>query len=218
MGEVGDELGKYARLAVLATFAKPKSLSELGLFWYNENGRFYKEKARCAVRRAVNKGFLLRRGRKYKANTERIILLLYSNVRDKKMMDLLVKFWCHPFSQQTYLCCEAMKHMFNNNPERAARSKPSLIINTPLILHVLQEKDLEAYSIFVSSQGLEKYITTINIKAEKNMPKAFRNLKEKTDWLALLNRIVKNNDYFLEQTNSELRIKGIMKKRRKWLG
>ena len=215
MGEVGDELGKYARLAVLATFAEPKSLSELGLFWYNENGRFYKEKARREVRRAVKKGFLLRRGRKYKANTERIIFLLYSNVRDKKMVDLLVKFWCHPFSQQTYLCCEAMKHMFNNNPERAARSKTSLIINTPLILHVLQEKDLEAYSIFVSSQGLESYTTTINIKAEKNMPKAFRNLKEKTDWLALLNRIVRNNGFLAEKVSDELKIKRIMAKIRK---
>jgi hypothetical protein len=44
--EEGDFPGKYAKLAILATLCEPKSLSELGIFWYKENGRFYKEKAR----------------------------------------------------------------------------------------------------------------------------------------------------------------------------
>ena len=104
--------------------------------------------------------------------------------------------------------------MFNNNPEKAAEAKISLVLNTPLILHQLQEKDMETYSLFVSSQGLENYTTAININAEKNMPNSFKNLKEKTDWLANLNKIVKNNGHLLKHANGAIKIKQMLKKKR----
>ena len=211
----GEELGKYAKLAILASLVEPKSLSELGLFWYNENGRFYKEKARQEIKQAVAKNLLIKDGIKYKANTEKLISYACSSIKDKNVKNLLLRFWNHPFSQQTYLCCEAIKHMFNKNPEKATEIKSSIILNIPLILHMLQEKDLDVYSLFVSMQGLEKYTNIINIRAEKNMPKAFRNLKEKTDWLANLNEIVKNDGFLLEQTNNELKVKQIMGKKKK---
>ncbi len=212
---MGEEIGKYAKLALLASLVEPKSLSELGLLWYNENGRFYKKKARQEIEQAVEKKLLLRDKTKYKANTEKLISYACSSIKNKDVKDLLLRFWNHPFSQQTYLCCEAIKHMFNNNPEKIAGSNPVIVLNMPLILHMLQEKDPEIYSLFVSLQDLESYTNTINIKSEKNMSKAFKNLKEKTDWLATLNKIVKNNGYFLEQNNSELKIKEIMKKIKK---
>lgn len=210
-----EKLGKYARLAILTSLVEPKSLSELGLFWYNENGRFYKKKARQEIERAVNEKMLLKNKNKYQADTNKLISRVCSRVNDKNLREHLLKFWSHPFSQHTYLCCESIKHMFNNNPEKAVETEPSLILNMPLILHMLQEKDPEVYSLFVSSHNLKKYANTINIQAEKNLSKAFKNLKEKTDWLSTLNKIIKNNGYFLEQTSGELRIKQMIRERRK---
>lgn len=209
---LSDTCGKYARLAILASLVQPKSLSEMGLFWYNENGRFYKQKPRQEIKQAVEKELLLKERTKYKANTEKLISCIYSDIKDKDFKGLLLKFWECSFTKQTYLCCEAVKKMFNNNPEKAAETEPDLILNMPLILHMLQEKDSEVYSLFVSTHRLESYTNMINIKAEENMPKVFKNLKEKTDWLASLNKIVKNNGYFLEQTSNGLRIKEMMKK------
>ena len=208
------ELGKYAQLAILASLVEPKSLSELGLFWYNENGRFYKKKARDEINKVVDESFLVKSGSKLKANTERLVALIYSDISKKDLKELLCRFWYHPFSQHTYMCCEAIKQMFNNNPEKAAEAKISLVLNTPLILHQLQEKDMETYSLFVSSQGLENYTTAININAEKNMPNSFKNLKEKTDWLANLNKIVKNNGHLLKHANGAIKIKQMLKKKR----
>ncbi|MBW2990199.1 hypothetical protein KY348_00675 [Candidatus Woesearchaeota archaeon] len=207
------ELGKYAKLAVLASLVEPKSLSELGLFWYNENGRFYKQKARQEISQAVNKELLIKNRTKYRANKDKILSLVYNNVKEKELKNLLCQFWCHPFSLQTYLCCKAIKEMFNKNPEKAAEAKLGFILNLPLILHQLQEKDTETYSLFVSSHNLENYTNIININAEKNMAKAFRNLKEKTDWLANLNKMVKNNGYFITQTNHGINIKQIVIKK-----
>ena len=208
------ELGKYAQLAILASLVEPKSLSELGLFWYNENGRFYKKKARDEINKVVDESFLVKSGSKLKTNTEKLVALIYSDISKKDLKELLCRFWCHPFSQHTYMCCEAIKQMFNNNPEKAAEAKISLVLNTPLILHQLQEKDMETYSLFVSSQGLENYTTAININAEKNMPNSFKNLKEKTDWLANLNKIVKNNGHLLKHANGAIKIKQMLKKKR----
>jgi hypothetical protein len=204
------EVGKYAKLALLATLVEPKSLSELGTFWFNENGRFYKEKAREEVSAAVDKGFLKKEKSKYKANTEEIISRVYSNIKDKKLKEILIKFWHHPFSQKTYLCCESIKNFFNNNPEKAAEAKLILLLNMPLMLHRLQEKDSEVYSLFVSMQGLEKYTNILNLKSEHNASSVFNNLNEKTDWLDNLNKIIKNKGYLLKQTGSDLTVKGIV--------
>ena len=70
------ELGKYAQLAILASLVEPKSLSELGLFWYNENGRFYKKKARDEINKAVDESFLVKNGSKLKTNTEKLVALI----------------------------------------------------------------------------------------------------------------------------------------------
>ena len=207
-----EKLGKYAKLAILASLVKPKSLSELGLFWYDENGRFYKQKARQEIRKAVEKELLLREKTKYKANTQGIISHVYSDIKNKNLKDLICRFWYHPFSQNTYLCCEVIKQLFNNNPEKAGKAELKQVINTPFILHELQEKDLEIYSLFISMQELENYSNAININAEKNLSKAFKNLKEKTDWLGDLNKIVKNNGYLLKKTNNKLKIREIIKK------
>ena len=84
-----EESGKYAKLAVLASLVEPKSLSELGIFWYNENGRFYKQKAREEINQAVNKGLLVKNGTKYKANKDKLVNLVYNNVKDKEIKNLL---------------------------------------------------------------------------------------------------------------------------------
>jgi len=211
MKGVGEDLGKYAKLAILATFVEPKSLSELGLFWYNENGRFYKKKARDEIERAVKKQLLIKERVKYKTNTEKVVSFVYSNIRDKDLRGLLCKFWCQPFSQQTYLCCKAIKRMFSNKPDKAAETDLSVVFNTPLILHQLQEKNPEVYSLFVSLQGLKQYINIINLNAEKNLSWVFRSLKDKTDWLSDLNKIIRSNGYFLEQASFRLRIKRFFK-------
>ena len=209
------ECGKYAKLAVLASITEPRSLSELGLLWYNENGRFYKKKAREEIDKAVNKQLLVKKGTKYKANTEKLIQSVYSSIKDREFKELLCRFWCQSFSQQTYLCCEAIKKMFNNNPEKAAEAKLILLLNTPLILHQLQEKHPEIYALFVSMQGLEQYTNSINLNAEKNLDRVFRNLKERTDWLDDLNKIIQNNGYFLEQAHPGLKVRKLMEKKRK---
>ena len=206
-----EEPGKYAKLAILASLVEPKSLSELGIFWYKENGRFYKQKARQEITQAVEENILVKQGKKYKANTRKIISSVYSKIKDKDFKEVLCIFWCHQFSQNTYLCCKAIKQMFNNNPEQASEANFNLIFNMPLILHYLQEKHSELYSLFVSTQGLDSYTKAINTSSEKNISKVFKNLKEKTDWLANLNKIVKNKDYFLEQTGNGLRIKEMVK-------
>ena len=69
-------LGKYSKLAVLASLVEPKSLSELGLFWYNENGRFYKKKARDEINKVVDESFLVKSGSKLKTNTEKLVALI----------------------------------------------------------------------------------------------------------------------------------------------
>ncbi len=207
--------GKYAKLAVLSCLVEPKSLSELGLFWYNENGRFYKQKARQEIKQAVEDELLIKEKTKYKANTEKLISEVYSDIKNKEIRELICIFWCHAFSQQSYLCCEAIKHMFNNNPEKAAEASLNQVLNIPLILHMLQEKDSEIYSLFVSMKNLESYTNIINIKSEKIISKAFKNLKEKTDWLDNLNKIVKNNGHFWEQAGNELKIRPMMTRRRK---
>jgi len=208
----GKSPGKYARLAVLACLAEPKSLSELGIFWYNENGRFYKKKAREEIEKAVKKKQLIKEKSKYLANTSIIISQSYSKIKDKELKSLLCCFWDHQFSQKTFLCCEAIKQMFNNNPEIAAETKLQIILNMPLILHQLQEKDQEIYNLFVSMQGLEAYTNQINKNADKNMDKEFKNLKDKTDWLSNLNKIIKNINFSLNEKNSKLRINNIIRK------
>ena len=210
-----ERCGKYAKLAVLASITEPRSLSELGLFWYNENGRFYKKKAREEIDNAVKKQLLIKKDAKYKTNADKLVSSVYSKIKDHEFKELLCRFWCQPFSQQTYLCCEAVKKMFSNNPEKAAEANLILILNTPLILHQLQEKHPEIYALFVSMQGLEQYTNRINLNAEKNLAKAFRNLKEKTDWLDNLNKIIQNNGYFLEQAHPGLKIKEIIRGKRK---
>src|SRR4030042_4994551 len=97
---VGKELqiGKYAKLAVLASLSEPKSLSELGLLWYNENGRFYKSKAREEIEKAVKQQLLIKEGAKYKANTEKLVSSVYNSIKDKDFKELLCRFWCQPFS------------------------------------------------------------------------------------------------------------------------
>lgn len=207
-------LGKYSKLAILASLVEPKSLSELGIFWYNENGRFYKKNIREEINQAIHKTFLMRDRAKLKANTEKLITATYSNIKDKKLKEMVCRFWCHQFSQQTFLCCKAIKTMFNNSPKKAAEANLSLILHTPIILHQLQEKDPELYSFYVSSQMLDKYVNIININAEKNMPIAFKNLKEKTDWITNLNNIVKNNGHFLKHTSGMLRIKHLLKNKK----
>ena len=207
-------VGKYGCLAILASLLEPKSLSELGLFWYNENGRFYKKKARQEIRLAVEKDYLLRLGSKYKANTKKILSYLCSDIKNDNYKSLLFKFWEHPFSQQTYFCCKTIRSMFQN-PEKFAETDMGLIVNMPLILSMIQEKDSEFYNLFVLSHGLEKYTNIINIESEKNMPKLFRNLKEKTDWVSVLNKIIKSNGYLLRHTGGELKIKHMLKKKTK---
>ncbi|MBU1597983.1 MAG: hypothetical protein KKE98_06070 [Nanoarchaeota archaeon] len=209
---VDKEPGKYARLAILAGLVEPKSLSELGMFWYNENGRFYKQKARQEIEQAVKNNFLIKEKSKYRTNTEKIILSAYSQINNKELKALLCMFWNHPFSQKTFLCCKAIKQMFNNNPEIAAENKPQTILNTPLILHQLQEKDNDVYNLFVSMQGLEAYTNQINKNADKNMDKEFENLKDKTDWLSNLNKIIKNDKILFKGKNNKLKITNILKK------
>ena len=48
-----EKLGKYAKLAILSSLNEPKSLSELGIFWYKERGRFYKEGAEKQIKEAI---------------------------------------------------------------------------------------------------------------------------------------------------------------------
>ena len=209
------EVGKYAKLAILASLAESKSLSELGIFWYNENGRFYKKKAREEITQALDKDFLIKNSTKLKANTEKLVAFTYDKIKDKNLKETLCKFWCHPFSQKTFLCCEVLKQMFSNSPEKAANTSLNYVLNTPLILQKLQETDLEMYSLFVTNQELEEYIRAIHINAEKNITKAFMNLKQKTDWVENLNKIIKNNGRFLNSGNvAMMKIKQMMKKRK----
>jgi hypothetical protein len=210
-GEEELVLGKYAKLAVLATLCEPKSLSELGIFWYKENGRFYKQKAKDEVEKAVNDNILVKKGAKYMANTQKIVSQVYSEMKVPDEKALLLQFWSHPFSQKTYLCCESVKQLFSRNPEKASEADLSLVLNTPLILHKLQKNDPEAYSAFIGLQGLENYTNTINAKAEKNLVNNFRNLSEKTDWLDNLDQVLKNNGFLLELPNNNLKIRQLMR-------
>jgi hypothetical protein len=205
MKDSGEDefLGKYAKLAILATLCEPKSLSELGIFWYKENGRFYKIKAREEINLAVKKSLLLRQESKLIANTNEIISRVYSGVKDKELKADVLKFWQHPFSQSTYLCCDAIKHMFNKDAEKAAAASMSLIMNLPLLLHQLQEKHEEAYTVVVTLQSLDDYTQIINTKSDENINKIFMNLKQKTDWLDNLNRIVKSNGYLIRQIKEQ---------------
>ena len=71
------------------------------------------------------------------------------------------------------------------------------IINLPLILHYLQEKDEEVYMLFISMQNLEEYTKLINLKSEDNLPLYFKNLKQKTEWADILKKLMKNNKYLI---------------------
>ena len=206
-----DKLDKYAKLAVLASISEPKSLSELGIFWFNENGRFYKKKAKEGIADAIKKNILLKHETKYKANTPKIVSSVYSEIKDQKLKEQLDRFWSHEFSQRTYLCPEVINIMFQNNSEKAVKTKINTILNTPLILHKLQEKDIEIYSLFVSMQNLEEYTTMLNIKCENNLSINFRNLKDKTDRVNNLNKIIKNNKCFIKGTCMKLKTKKIIR-------
>jgi hypothetical protein len=60
-------------------------------------------------------------------------------------------------------------------------------------------------------QGLEHYTARINLNAEKNIGRAFKNLKEKTDWLDNLNKIIQNNGYFyLEAVTGSALMPGVI--------
>ncbi len=188
-----QEIPKYAKLAVLATLNKPKSLSELGRLWYDENGRFYKKKAKQEISRGIKKGYLVREGKKYKANNEKILSKIYSKIKNKDLKEKIKDFWNHPFSQQTYLDSEAIKQLFSNNPEKACLTNLKLLFETPLMLHYLQEKDPEIYFLFISLQGLDDYTKIINTNSQENLNKTFKNLSQKVDWIDSLQKINKSS-------------------------
>ena len=203
--------GKYGKLAILATLCEPKSLSELGIFWYNENGRFYKAKAQQEIRQAIHKKLLIKDGKKLKANTEKLINTVYADVKSPEVKKSLLDFWSHPFSQKTYLCCSTVKSLFSNNPERVSETSISMVLNLPLILHRIQDKDSELYSAFIGLQSLESYAGTINKKAEDNLQKDFKHLYDKTDWLDNLHKIIRNDGFLLEKAKNSMKINQLIK-------
>jgi len=89
----GQELGKYAKLAILATLVEPKSLSKLGIFSYDENERFYKEKARQEIGIPIKEKHFVRDGPKIKANTKKLIDYVYAKVEDPEIKESSLIFW-----------------------------------------------------------------------------------------------------------------------------
>jgi len=205
------DAGKYGKLAILATLCEPKSLSELGIFWYDENGRFYKAKAKQEIRQVIHKKLLIKDGKKLRANTEKLINSVYADVKSPEVKKSLLDFWNHPFSQKTYLCCNSVKSLFSNNPEKASETDMGMVLNLPLILHKIQDKDSELYSAFIGLQSLEGYTTIINKKAEDNLQKHFKHLSDKTDWLDNLNKIIRHDGFLLKKAKSSLKINQLIK-------
>jgi hypothetical protein len=203
--------GKYAKLAILATLCEPKSLSELGIFWYDENGRFYKIKAQQEIRQVIHKKLLIRDGKKFRANTEKLINSVYSDVKNPEVKKSLLDFWSHPFTQKTYLCCSTVKSFFSNNPEKASETSLGMVLNLPLILHKIQDKDSELYSAFIGLQNLESYAGAINKRAEDNLQNHFKHLSDKTDWLDNLNKIIRHDGFLLKKVKSSLKINKLIK-------
>jgi len=206
-----NDAGKYAKLAILATLCEPKSLSELGIFWYNENGRFYKIKAQQEIRQVIHKKLLIKDGKKFKANTAKLINSVYVDVKNPEIKKSLLDFWSHPFSQKTYLCCNTVKSLFSNNPEKASETSIGMVLNLPLILHKIQDKDSELYSAFIGLQNLEGYAGTINKKAEDNLQKDFKHLSDKADWVDNLNKIIRHNGFLLQKAKNSMKINQLIK-------
>ncbi len=197
--------GKYAKLAVFATMAEPKSLSELGLFWHGENGRFYKPKARKEIDAAIEDRVLIRHGPKLGANMDELLSCIYKKVKNDYFKSSLLSFWHHSFTRSTYLCAAAIRQLFRGNAKKAAEADISLVFSIPLALHRLQERDTESYSLFVSMWDLDTYTSVLNTASERNISRLFKNMAERIDWLNTLNRIIRAKDNFFQDSGLKIR-------------
>lgn len=182
------DLGKYGFLTVLSTINKPRSLSELGILWFSENGRFYKPKAEKEVNLALEKGYLFVEDNRYKANCFRLAEDLFEQTH--KLNGVFKSFFLHKFTQDTYYDLDVIHALCDCNPDRAVSMEFKFFMTLPLMLHSLQESNPEMFDVVVDVLGLSDYTLRLNQKIQDNMC-LFDNLDDSLKWKLNLDKSIK---------------------------
>lgn len=191
-----DSLGKYAKLTIISSLSRPRSLSELGIAWFSENGRFYKKKALNDIEIAHQKGYLISEQNKVFAVKEILIDEVYKD-RPKAKKDFKI-FLNQKFSIETYFDIDTVKSFVKNNSDIAACTQLKHIMNAPLLIHMLNKEKSEIFSMIVHLLGFEDYVQKINHKMQENAT-MFKNYDESLKWKDSIETAAKHHKLYMDK-------------------
>lgn len=179
---VYSELNPRAKLVILSTLDKHRTLYDIGKLWYSNIGRFYNDFIIKQVEKGVKLNYLAKRERKYQANTKRIIKeavmgidfkfkdkKINRYVKDYKLKLILFYDELKEFSHPTYLNLDLIKTIANGDPDLACNLDIGFVVQLPFILRYIEKKDKSILRLVLSSMGLDKYYKKLSEFENKNL-------------------------------------------------
>jgi hypothetical protein len=171
------ELGGTAKLVILYTLSREKTLYEIGDKFYTERTKFYQPKVMRMIEEAIKNGYLFetKKGRifsktVYKANTNKIIQeviesLDFDYVTDsgiklfEKYKKALEKFYIGlgNITQRIYLDSSLMEKLIGNNLKKFEVVDLGLILQLPFILKYYEKENPASLNLYIKTLKIKDY-------------------------------------------------------------
>ncbi len=176
-------LNKYVKIVILSTFEEPNKLIDISETWFNNKARLYQTKIIKEIEKAVEEKILLKDGKFYEPNMPKLLDLVIEeiNLGDDKIAEdykcQLKQFYLKfgDFTRKTYLNFEVIKEFTKLSYRKAEQLDLKLLIQLPILLRLLEEKDKNTEIAFIRLMSLENYVKVIQKLETQN----YRILQEK---------------------------------------
>lgn len=169
-----DKLNKASKIVILSTLDQARHLSEISQKWFGNNTRYYLNVYQKQVEDGVKKGFLIKEGKKYKANTERIINEAISEINfgftEKKLQRIVEDYkirlkWIFKdikdFSYPAYLSIDMIHDLTGGDSDAIVTLNFQNLIQLPFILAYIEKKSKSILNLVLNLTKLEKYYESL---------------------------------------------------------
>ncbi len=163
------DLNKYVKIVILSTLEEPKSLSDISMTWFNNRARLYYPPTKKEIEKAVKDGLLTKNKKLYGPNMPRLLNLLLEemNFGEEELaegykLDLKVFYLAHEeYIRKTYFNFEVIKQFTKLDYRKANELSVKLLLQLPILLRVLEEKDEDTANMVIQTMDLEEYVMLI---------------------------------------------------------
>ncbi|MBI2559249.1 hypothetical protein HYW20_08055 [Candidatus Woesearchaeota archaeon] len=198
------DLSDAAKIVILSTLNKPRSLSEISKKWYGNRSRFYLDRYVKQINEAVKNGLLIREDEKYKAKFESIlkevansIKIRFNNKQSKQHSEKYIQkidyFYTNlkEFTVECYLDLEVIMAVVNNNPQKALDQELEFYFILPFLMRYIEWKDKSIFHLFLKEWNLE-YYNKLTILLERKNVHILEKRKRIKEWVEVFRDIIKS--------------------------